>query len=125
LCEIDLQNRKRRSKMEEVRAAEREEKQRFWEEHLKSWETSGVTQNDYCRQNNLRLNRFIYWKRKRSSKRPATVSLVEWPIPRQAGSFLSLSAPLSVVIGSPYRIEIHKGFDPAVLEGVIRVLRGL
>ena len=111
--------------MEEARAAEREEKQRFWEEHLKRWETSGVSQNDYCRQNNLRLNRFIYWKKKRSPKEPTMVSLVELPLPRQAGTFLSFSAPLSVVVGNPYRIEIDKGFDPAVLEGVIRVLSGL
>jgi len=32
---------------------------------------------------------------------------------------------LNLVINNQYRIEIHTGFDPALLEGVIRVLMQL
>jgi|MudIll2142460700_1097286.scaffolds.fasta_scaffold1411432_1 hypothetical protein len=109
--------------MDKTRAAEVKQKRKFWEAHLKRWEASGISQSAYCRQNQLRLNRFIYWKKRRSPEQ-CRVSLVEWPAPRQeahpSGSWGSL---LCVVIGSRYRIEIQAGFDPALLENVVRVLR--
>lgn len=111
--------------MEKTRAAEREEKRRFWEEHLERWEASGNSQNAYCRQNNLRLNRFMYWKKKRFPPK-STVSLVEWPLQRQeVASFAPFGTPLCVVMDGRYRIEIQKGFDPSLLDSVIRVLKGL
>jgi hypothetical protein len=106
------------------RAEENEEKRRFWEEHFKRWETSGITQNEYCRQNNLRVNRFIYWKKKCPQK--PTASLVEWSVPEaEKSSVLAFGAPLCVVVGERYRIEIHKGFDPGLLNNVVRVLKSL
>lgn len=111
--------------MDQTRAAERKQNRKFWEAHLKRWETSGISQSAYCRQNQLRLNRFIYWKKKRSPEE-CHVSLVEWPVPRQEDrASRSLGSPLCVVISSRYRIEIQAGFDPALLESVVRVLRGL
>ena len=35
--------------METSRAAEREAKRRFWEEHLSKWKSSGISQSGYCR----------------------------------------------------------------------------
>jgi hypothetical protein len=43
-------------------------------------------------------------------------------MPRQEGTLFCFGSSLSLVINNQYRIEIHKGFDPAVLDGVIRVL---
>jgi hypothetical protein len=111
--------------MAKTRCAERNQKRKFWEAHLKSWESSGTSQSAYCRQHQLRLNCFIYWKKRRSFREPG-VSLVEWPVARPEGPASAFfAAPLSVVIGTRYRIEIHSGFDPALLESVVRVLRVL
>ena len=111
--------------METTRSADREAKRRFWEAHLNQWESSEVSQSAYCRQNHLSLHGFIYWKKKRASPK-STISLVEWPVPRpEAISLASLAPALCVVIGARYRIEIFSGFDPAMLDSVVRVLRGL
>jgi hypothetical protein len=111
--------------METMRSADREAKRRFWEQHLNQWESSAISQNAYCRQNHLSLHGFIYWKKKRASPN-STISLVEWPVPRsETISLSSLGPTLCVVIGAPHRIEILSGFDPAMLDSVVRVLRGL
>ena len=65
----------------------------FWQEHLRAWSQSGLTQADYCRQHELSPAAFGWWKRqlqgkpkprKRSSgtrrpqrDHPATVQFVE------------------------------------------------
>ena len=111
--------------MDNSKAAEREARRRFWEEHLGNWESSGLTQSEYCRQNDLKLHCFIYWRKGQRSSRDSTLSVVEWPIPRQEGTVFCFGPALSVVINNQHRIEIHKGFDPDVLDGVIRVLMRL
>ena len=109
--------------MEQTRAAELEAKRRFWEEHLSQWEASGLSQSEYCRQNDLKLHCFLYWRKRQRATVESTVSLVE--LPRQEGTVFCFGSALSLVINNRYRIEIHKGFDPALLDGVIRVLMQL
>ncbi|WP_035240539.1 IS66 family insertion sequence element accessory protein TnpA, partial [Desulfobacter vibrioformis] len=36
----------------------------FYQEHLNNWKNSGLSQAEYCRQNDLTRHRFGYWKRK-------------------------------------------------------------
>ena len=33
------------------------EKRQFWENHVQAWQQSGLTQAEYCRQNNLKNQR--------------------------------------------------------------------
>ena len=35
-----------------------------WAEHVTSWQSSGLSQNAYCREHHLKISRFGYWKRK-------------------------------------------------------------
>ena len=65
--------------METTRAAEREAKRTFWEEHLSQWEASGLSQSEYCRQNDLKLHCFLYWRKRQRATVESTVSLVELP----------------------------------------------
>lgn len=39
----------------------------IWQQHIERWETSGLTQRDYCREHNLKSHQFSYWKRKLKS----------------------------------------------------------
>ena len=111
--------------MNEARIAERREKQRYWDEHLSKWKESGLSQSAYCREHELNLHRFNYWKRRLSPKSPS-VSLVELPISMRNTAWLpSPSPPLCIVFGSRFRIELQTGFDPASLESVLRVLSRL
>ena len=40
------------------------ERRQFWQSHLDAWALTGLSQAEYCRQNNLKTHRFTYWKRK-------------------------------------------------------------
>lgn len=50
-----------------IRAIDRKkslEKRRFWETHVRAWAKSGLTQAAYCRQYDLKVHRFVYWKKR-------------------------------------------------------------
>lgn len=36
----------------------------FWQSHIEAWQSSGLTQAAYCKENDLIIHRFGYWKRK-------------------------------------------------------------
>lgn len=36
----------------------------YWREQMNGWRASGLTQAEYCRQNDLDANRFSNWKRR-------------------------------------------------------------
>lgn len=111
--------------MDETRIAERQEKQRYWGEHLSKWKESGLSQSAYCREHQLNLHRFIYWK-ERQFREQQRVSVVELPLSTRDASYLfPPNPPLCIVSGGRCRIEVRPGFDPASLEAVLRVLSRL
>lgn len=111
--------------MNEARRAERQEKQRFWGGHLSRWKESGLSQSAYCREHQLNLHRFVYWKKRLAPQKPS-VSLVELPVSRQKTAYqFPSAAPISIVFGGRCHIEVRPGFDPSSLEVVLRVLNRL
>ena len=34
----------------------------IWQQHLIQWQSSGLTQKAYCRENNLSHRQFLYWR---------------------------------------------------------------
>ena len=106
----------------------------FWQQHLRAWSQSGLTQADYCRQHDLSRAAFGWWKRqlqgrpnrrKRPSgaKRPqrqreATVQFVEV----QRGSDVNTSANAAVyevLLSHGRAIRVGHDFDPDVLKRLI------
>ena len=104
--------------MESKRAVEPAEKQQLWEEHFSRWESGGLSQTEYCRQNSIGFHTFQYWKKKLRA-RPPVPGLIEVPV-----GLLSPqpNSPLCLFVGSRYRVEITPGFSPDTLECLIRVL---
>lgn len=51
------------------------QKQQFWQQHLQAWQTSSLSQTAYCRQHELPLANFGYW-RKRLSEATATTPTI-------------------------------------------------
>ena len=39
-------------------------REQHWSKHVASWQSSGLSQNAYCRDHHLKISRFGYWKRK-------------------------------------------------------------
>ena len=97
---------------------QRNAKRQFWKEHVHGWQESGLSQKEYCRQNNLRENQLTYWK-KRFATAESPVSLVELNL---SGPFSPNHSPLRLNLGNAFQIEVDRGFDPVTLKQLIYVL---
>lgn len=38
------------------------DKATYWQNHLNQWQSSGLTQKDYCREQHLSHRQFLYWR---------------------------------------------------------------
>lgn len=103
-----------------------EEKRRFWQEHIKCLEKSGLTQVEYCRQNNLNVKHVCYWKKK-FSKQVCQVALVEiptHPVKSICKTWNAIS-PIRMTVNGRFAFEIEKGFDPLTLRQTLQVVESL
>ena len=107
------------------RAEQLEQKRTYWKQHIDSWQETGLTQVEYCRQHNLKHHQLVYWK-KRFLKTETDVSFV----PLKLEDLLDIPAQpdrtsLSLVVNNYFKIEIRAGFDAQLLRQLIFALRGL
>ena len=107
------------------RAEQLEQKRIYWKQHIDSWQQTGLTQVEYCRQHNLKHHQLVYWK-KRFLKTETNVSFV----PLKLEDLLEMPArqdqtSLTLVINNQFKIEIRAGFDSQLLRQLIFALRGL
>jgi hypothetical protein len=93
------------------------EKAIFWQTHIDQWTESCLSQREYCRQNDLRPNRFTYCKIKFGNPNRPT-ELVQVPMPTH-----SCQAGLKLNIGRELQVEIPDGFKKETLEQVLSVLK--
>lgn len=85
--------------------SKKEEKRRYWEDHVNQWQSSGESQSNYCRQHQLHLHQFTYWKQAldgKSSKAVATsagfVKVEVIPAPQLSTQRLSIRLPNGIHI---------------------------
>jgi hypothetical protein len=110
--------------MEQISRAEQlEQKRTFWKQHIDSWQETGLTQAEYCRQHNLKHYQLVYWK-KRFLKTETAVSFV----PLELEDLLNIPfqpdrAALCLVVNNHFKIEIRAGFDPQLLRQLIFALQ--
>ena len=96
-----------------------QEKAIFWKKHIDQWAKSHRSQIEYCRQNDLRPNRFTYWKIKLGKPNRPT-ELVQVPVPTHF-----CKAGLKLNIGRELQVEIPDGFKKETLEQVLSVLKAV
>jgi len=103
----------------------RRKKRCFWRAHIRAWEKSGLTQNEYCRQNKLRPNQLTYWKTKFTKEKSDQVRFVPVPVNiNQVQSQLDNSdSGLSVHIGT-LQVRINNNFNSSSLVKVVDLLQG-
>lgn len=94
-----------------------EEKAIFWKTHIDQWTESCLSQIEYCRQNNLRPNRFTYWKIKFGKPNRPT-ELVQVPVPTHL-----CQTGLKLNIGRELQVEIPDDFKKETLEQLLSVLK--
>ena len=99
-----------------------EKRTQFWRKHLKGWSQTGLTQNAYCRDNNLRPNQFTYWKNK-FKKNNLPVEFVQVSSHQFEKAISSHSQnTLRLNINSGFQVEIPDGFSQTTLEQVLQVV---
>ncbi len=95
--------------MSERTKEEDRERSQFWKDHLDQWSRSGITQNAYCRANDLKSNRMTYWKTK-FKRQSYPVEFVQISPARIS----QLSQPREVLrlnVDLGFQIEIPDGFS--------------
>lgn len=106
---------------EETREEINREREESWTRHIKGWEESGLTQIEYCRQNNLSKHRFTYWKCKRHRK-DEPVKFVSLCPTRTTRNASLKDTGVRLIIRDRYRVEVGEGFSEDVLHRLIVVL---
>jgi len=106
----------------------------FWQQHLRAWSQSGLTQADYCRHHQLSAAAFGWWKRQLQGKPKPRRSLSDTKRPQRHRSatvqFVEVQRDPAVdTSGSPtaYEVLLPHGrairvghdFDPDVLRRLI------
>ena len=112
----------------------------FWRKHIEAWVSSGSTQAEYCRRQDLRLSAFGYWKRRLAMERAAAgfVEVRPWrgapqimetvggagpfPFPRPVPGKAS---GMRLLIEDEFAIELCDGFNPETLRSLVGILRDL
>ena len=101
---------------------------KFWLQHVEHWQTSGLSQAEYARQNQLDIRKLNYYKRRllseQASAQPASLLPVAVTEPESAPTPTTEPASAGITLTSPggFRIELAEGFDPQTLQQVITVL---
>ena len=99
-------------------AHERNEEMR---EHLEAWKASGLTQSEYCQQNNIKTHIFTYYKSKLGYGQPKTRQNTIVPV--QIVSEQNHSSGISIQLAEDLTILIAPGFEPQTLQQLINLLR--
>lgn len=100
-------------------------KRRYWQEHIESWERSGLSQAAYCSLNSLRIKNFWYWRRQYSGKTSEPLRFFPLAL---ISTKATNSEPASLQLTlqeQRFRIEIGENFSPSVLKGLILTLEQL
>jgi len=107
----------------QTRSEHLERKRAYWKQHLENWRSSGLTQLAYCRQHDLKVHQFTYWK-KRFVQTEAGITFVPVNI-RPADSMASVDSAdsLRLIVDGDLQIEITADFDPRLLRRLIATLR--
>ena len=105
--------------------------QAFWKPHIEAWQTSGLSQAEYARQNQLPPKLFNYHKRRHfkdlnastsTGKTAGGTSLIPVMVTDQAPKAPSKQPGISLVSSGGVRVELAAGFDPTALRQVLSIL---
>ena len=98
------------------------DKRAQWQEHMERWQSSGLTQADYCDRNGVKLSTFRYWrKRLASPDTPVTLVPVGFGRDRSASS----TQGLTLVLGDRYKVEVGDNFNSSTLARLVDTLARL
>ena len=98
-----------------------QDRRRQFEEHIRRWRGSGLTQTEYCRRHELKWSTFHYW-RKRLEATSQAVTLVQVPIGLNGDGSILSGQGLTLLLGGHYKVEIGDHFNSATLVRLVETL---
>jgi len=97
------------------------DRRRQFDEHVRRWRSSGLTQAEYCRRNDLKWSTFHYWRKRLATS--AAVTLVQVPVGlNRTGPCHQPCQELILVLGGRYKVEIGDNFNPSTLARLVDTL---
>ena len=105
-----------------------ENKRQFWRQHFEQWEQSGISQAAYCRQHELKLHCFIYWRKKFRRRTQSPIPLVQVQMPpnlTQTTGPVGAFSKIRLRVAANHCIEVERDFDPVALRQLLHVLASL
>lgn len=102
-------------------------KREQWEQHLADFEASGQTAVVWCKEQDIQLANFYYWKRRlRTVINDAKVNPISWlpmafDLKPQPGEMAA--EQISIEIGGKFKVIIQKGFNCEMFRDVVSILQ--
>jgi hypothetical protein len=103
-------------------------REQYWEKQIERWESSKLTQAEFCRRNGFKSSKFLYWKSKLRKTPKSNISFVQLPVHPPNETMLgqsNASQGLRLFIRNRFQVEIGPGFDPGTLQKLIYTLERL
>lgn len=102
-------------------------KEQEWQAHIAECQLSGMSVRQWCQINRISINQYHYWKRKLNAiKTTEQTSKTEWASLTLSDSEQSRTQnPPLILHIHHYKIELREGFDPNLLDEVLKVIGGL
>ena len=99
-------------------------KKAYWQQQVRNWKTSGLSQKQFCRRQSLALSTFSYWKRRIETPEADKIKFYPLAIPAQI-SHPTDSGLLLLINQKRFAIEIKEEFSPPALKKLISALEQL
>ena len=101
-----------------TRSMSKSERIKFWTDHITLWKKSSLTQNEYCRQNNINHEVFARWKKKKLLQHKKDSGFIEIPVSRNNLS----KDPIEIIVNDTIRIKINDNYNRDLLQSVFTLL---
>ncbi|MGB3209453.1 MAG: hypothetical protein WBB19_01990 [Desulforhopalus sp.] len=96
-------------------------KQVYWQQQIRNWKTSGLSQKQFCRRESLALSTFSYWKRRTEILEAEKIKFYPLSIPPSITPPVD-SGLLLLINKKKFAIELKEEFSPTALKKLISAL---
>jgi len=99
------------------------EKIQYWQNHVEVFKSSGLSREDYSKENGIRVYQLDYWRRKlaRLNKTQSVIPANQWVPVKISDEAIEKDSHIDLRIGR-VRVEIKPGFDSKLLAEVLRAI---
>ena len=92
----------------------------FWTRHVKGWQSSGLTQSQYCRRHRLLKGTLGYWSSMLTKPKKSGAALVE--VGRAGVKPEGRHSPIELMVERRYLLRLWPGMETEHLRDVLSVL---